>query len=183
MEYNPVQSNQMPVGQKFVNLLWYIVNTTVFRIIPPYTSLCKKVKILILRIFGAKIAWTANVSSSANIEYPWNLTLGHLSSLGAKSWIYAVNTILIGEKTCIGKGVYLITGSHDVNKSTFDLVTKPIIIHNNVWIATDARVFQGITIGEGAVIGACATVFKDVEPYTVVGGNPAKFIKEREIKE
>ena len=74
------------------------------------------------------------------------------------------------------------TGSHDVQASRFDLVTKPIKIMDNVWIATGAYLMPGVTIGEGAVVGAGAVVTKDVEPWTVVGGNPATLIKKRELR-
>ena len=57
------------------------------------------------------------------------------------------------------------------------------MIENRAWVAADAFVCMGITIGEGAVVGARAAVFKNVEPWTVVGGNPAKVIKKREIKQ
>jgi len=134
-------------------------------------------------MFGAKVAWTATIDSSANIEYPWNLTMGHLSSLGEKSWIYAMAPIIIGEKTCIGKNVYLITGSHDITSCTFDLIVKPIIIGDNVWIATGSYVLQGIQINNNAVIAAGAVVVNNVGDSDIVGGNPAKFIKKREIKE
>ena len=60
---------------------------------------------------------------------------------------------------------------------------KPIVIEAQAWVAADAFVGMGVTIGEGAVVGARAAVFKDVEPWTVVGGNPAKFIKNRVIKD
>ena len=63
------------------------------------------------------------------------------------------------------------------------MVTKPITICDNVWVATGAVVLPGVTIGEGAVVGTGAVVTKDVEPWTIVGGNPAKFIKRRELKD
>jgi putative colanic acid biosynthesis acetyltransferase WcaF len=182
MTFNPVQTNQMPVSSKIMNIIWRLVNKTIFRIIPPYTPVFKRTKVLLLKIFGAKIAWTATIHSTSNIEYPWNLTMGHLSSLGEKSWIYAMDSIMIGEKTCIGKDVYLITGSHSITSSTFDLVTKPIIIGNNVWIATGVYILPGIHIRNNVVIAAGSVVIKDVEANNVVGGNPAKFIKKREIK-
>ena len=89
---------------------------------------------------------------------------------------------MIGKNVCIGEDVRLITGSHDVTSPHFNLVTRPITINDNVWIATGAIVLPGVTIGEGAVVGAGSVVTKDVEPWTVVGGNPAKFIKKRELK-
>ena len=69
-----------------------------------------------------------------------------------------------------------------MHEPTFDLVTKPISIKDDVWIATGAYVLPGVTIGEGAVVGAGSVVTKDVEPWSVVAGNPAKFIKKRELK-
>ena len=62
------------------------------------------------------------------------------------------------------------------------MYTRPITISKFAWVAAEAFVGPGVTIGEGAVVGARAAVFKDVDPWTVVGGNPAKFIKKREIK-
>lgn len=87
--------------------------------------------------------------------------------------------IVIGEFSCIGKDVYLLTGSHDIEKATFDLVTRPITIGNGCWIATDSTVLPGIDIGDYSVVAAGSVVCKQVENNTVVGGNPAKFIKKR----
>jgi putative colanic acid biosynthesis acetyltransferase WcaF len=170
----------MPTCEKIKNIIWKVINRTIFRMIPPYTFFFKRIKVLLLRIFGANIAWTATIHSFSNIEYPWNLTMGHLSSLEKNSWIYAMDSIIIGEKTCIGKDVYLITGSHDITSSNFGLVIKPIIIGDNVWIATGAYILS-VHIGNNSIIAAGSIVVKDVEPWTVVGGNPAKFIKNREI--
>lgn len=136
-----------------------------------------------LKAFGAKIDWTASVHPKAKIEYPWNLTMGPLSSLGKNSWIYAMAPITIGEKTCIGKETYLITGSHNISSNNFELITKPIYIGNCCWLTTGVTVLQGCSIGDYSVIAVNSTVTKDVEPWTVVGGNPAKFIKKRIIKD
>lgn len=76
----------------------------------------------------------------------------------------------------------MLTGSHDISDRNFRLITKPIKIDNGCWIGTSSTILPGIHIGEGAVIGACSLVTKDVAAWTVVGGNPAKFIKKREIR-
>lgn len=91
--------------------------------------------------------------------------------------------IVIGEFSCIGKDVYLLTGSHDIEKATFDLVTRPITIGDGCWIATDSTVLPGIDIGDYSVVAAGSVVCRPVEPNSVVGGNPAKFIKRRILKE
>ena len=86
-------------------------------------------------------------------------------------------------KVCISQGAYLCTASHDIMDKNNPLITAPIHINSFAWIASDAFIGMGVTVGEGAVVGARAAVFKDVEPWTVVGGNPAKFIKKRIIQD
>ena len=73
------------------------------------------------------------------------------------------------------------SASHDVTKSDIPLITAPIIIKNQVWIGASSFIGMGVTVGEGVVVGATSSVYKDVERWTVVGGNPAKFIKKRII--
>ena len=98
------------------------------------------------RLFGSKIDYTCSLHPSCKIEYPWNVTMGGLSSLGEQSWVYAMAPITIGEKSCIGKDVYLLTGSHDVNSPHFTLVTRNITIGSAVWLATGCKVLPGICI-------------------------------------
>lgn len=85
--------------------------------------------------------------------------------------------------SCIGKDVYLLTGSHNIEKSTFPLITKPIHIGNYCWVATAATILPGVNLGDGCVVGANSVVTKSFEIDAVVGGNPAKFIKKRVIKD
>lgn len=136
-----------------------------------------------LKLFGANLDWSVSIHPKAKIEYPWNLSMRNLSSLGENSWIYAMDKINIGEKTCIGKDVYLLTGSHDINSPTFNLITKPINIGSCCWLTTGVTVLPGVSIGDGCVVSANSTVVKSSEPWSVFSGNPAKFIKKRIIKD
>lgn len=121
------------------------------------------------------------ISNTAKIWAPWNVELGKYVSIGPYAQIYSVDSIIIGDKVTISQGAFLCAASHDIRYINKPLIHKPIQVDNFSWICADAFVGMGITIGEGAIVGARAAVFKDVEPWTVVGGNPAKFIKEREI--
>lgn len=134
-----------------------------------------------LRLFGAKIGSKANIYSSVKIWAPWNLEIGNYSSLGPGVDCYNQGKIVIGDHTVISQKVYLCASSHDFTKPDFPLILKPITIKDSVWIAADAYVAPGKTIGQGVVVAARAAVFKDVDPWTVVGGNPAKYIKDRKI--
>lgn len=181
--FNPVQTSSMPRSEKIKNMIWGIVNLTLFRATPPYLTFFRKARVLMLRCFGCHISWEASIHPSAKIDYPWRLTMGDKSSLGKKSWAYCLNNITIGENTCIGQDVYLLTGSHDISSPNFTLVTKPIVIGDGVWVATASTVLPGITLGDMTVVAASSVVVKSTEANEVVGGNPAKFIKKRVIEE
>ena len=179
--YSPIQTSQMSASEKIKNMVWGFVNATLFRITPPHLTIFRKFRVLMLRLFGATIDIHASVHPSAKIDYPWRLKIGKDSSLGKKTWAYCLNNITIGDHSCIGQEVYLLTGSHDISSSTFDLVTKPIEIGDGVWIATASAVLPGVKLSDMSVVAAGSVVVKSTEENDVVGGNPAKFIKKREI--
>ena len=183
VQYRPVQTNQMPHVEKLVQRVWEIVRVVLCRPTPFFMRKWRRfltVKIACL-CGGARqnIAQHVSFSCKCRVDYPWRLSIDEYSSIGDGAWVYALDKITIGRNVCIGEDVRLITGSHDITTPSFDLITKPITIKNNVWVATAAMILPGVTIGEGAVIAAGAVVTKDVEPWTVVGGNPARFIKKR----
>ena len=150
---------------------------------PPYWAFFRKWRVLLVRCFGGKIDWKASLHPTAVIDYPWNLRMGAKSSLGERCWVYAMADISIGEFSCIGKDVYLLTGSHDITHHTFDLITKPITIGDGCWLATSSTILPGVSIGDYSVVAAGSVVVKSIEAHSVVGGNPAKFIRKRIIEE
>lgn len=173
--------NALSRKNQVVRMLWTIVWGVFARPLP--RSVGSGWKRFLLRLFGARIDATAIVYSSAKVYYPANLTMGAYACLASDVDCYNVAPVTIGDNTTVSQGAYLCTASHDITNPLNPLVTKPIVIEDQAWVAAGAFVGMGVTIGEGAVVGARAAVFKDVEPWTVVGGNPAKFIKRREIKE
>lgn len=181
--FNPIQTNTMPIKNKVKNLVWKLICKVLFRFTPPYLDIFRKWRVLLLKLFGAELDWNVSIHPTAVIDYPWNLKMGNKASLGERCWVYAMAPISIGELSCIGKDVYLLTGSHDIESSSFDLVVKPISIGKGCWIATAATVLPGITIGDYCVVAANSVVVRNVESFCVIGGNPAKFIKKRIIKE
>lgn len=178
-QFDPVQTTPYSLGYKIKSRLWGIVNLTLFRWTPFFM---RRTRIAILKTFGANIDWSCSVNGGARIIDPWNLTLGALSSIDSECCIRCRGTVRIGERCCISRGVDILSGSHDINSTRFEMITSPVIVNNNVWIATKSIVNKGITIGEGSVIAAGSVVVKNVEPWSVIGGNPAKFIKKRVIE-
>jgi putative colanic acid biosynthesis acetyltransferase WcaF len=137
-------------------------------------------KVFLLRCFGAKVHRRAIVYSGARIYAPWNLEIGAYSAIASGVWLENPDkTVVIGSHVTISQKASLYTASHDVCSADFRRVSRPIVICDHAWICAEAFVGMGVTVGEGAVVGARAAVFKDVDPWTVVGGNPARFIKKR----
>jgi len=97
--------------------------------------------------------------------------------------LYTTGGLIIGEEVSISSGVWLVTGTHDINDPQFPAYYKPIVIGNHVWIGMRATILAGVTIGEGAVVMAGAVVTRDVPPFAIVGGVPAKVVKQREVQE
>ena len=172
--------NALSRKNQMVRMLWAVVWTVFARPLP--RSMGSGWKRLLLRMFGAKIDATAIVYSSARVYYPANLTMGRYSCLDSGVNCYNVAPITIGANSTVSQGAFLCTASHDITDPATHLITAPIIIEDAVWVAAEAFVSMGVTIHEGAVVGARACVFKDVEPWTIVGGNPANVLKHRSLR-
>ena len=171
--------NNFTLANKILRVIWTISYITLF-----YSfkfSFFNKWRILLLRIFGTKVPFSAIVYSNVKIWAPWNLEMGEYSCLGPNVDCYNQGKISIGANTIISQKTYLCASTHDYTNVTFPLICKPIQIGSQVWISADSFIGPGVSIGNGAVIGARSAVFKNVESWTVVGGNPAVFIKERTL--
>ena len=172
--------NVLSRRHQIIRLLWGILWTLFARPFPRSTFMGWKR--FLLRMFGAKVHETANVYASAKIYYPANLIMKEYSCLASDVDCYNVDKISIGANTTVSQGAFLCTASHDITDPLNTLITAPIVIEDQAWIGAKAFVGMGVTIGQGAVAGATASVYKNVESRTVVGGNLAKKIKMREIK-
>lgn len=166
-------------NDKIKRRIWSLISIFLFR--PFSLPFLNFWRIFILKTFGAKIAKGSVVYASAKIPSPWNLEMNSFSVLGPRVELHIDKTIL-GKKVTISQGTYLCSGSHDISSINKPFISAPIIIKDFVWIAAEAFIGPGVEIGEGAIVGARSVVTKDVAAWTVVAGNPAKFIKKRIIK-
>jgi putative colanic acid biosynthesis acetyltransferase WcaF len=135
----------------------------------------------ILNLFGGRVSWAAAFSHNSWVEMPWDLTVGKHSIIGPRAVIYNLGGVIIGDRTVISQDVYICGGTHDYTDPNYPLIRKQVVIGSQVWVAAGAFICPGVTVGEGAVVGARSVVTKDVDPWTVVGGNPAKVLKKRVI--
>jgi putative colanic acid biosynthesis acetyltransferase WcaF len=86
--------------------------------------------------------------------------------------------VVVGSWATVSQYSFLCTATHDYHDPLMPLITAPIAIGARAWVAADVYVGPGVTIGEGAVVGARSSVYRNVEPWTVVGGNPARILKK-----
>jgi putative colanic acid biosynthesis acetyltransferase WcaF len=164
--------------QKIGRLLWAMVQATLFRCSPHNLFVWRA---MLLRLFGAKLASHVQIRPSVRIIIPWHLQIDEHTAIGDGVILYSLGQITIGKYVTISQYAHLCAGSHDARNRAMQLTTAPILLGDDVWIATDAYVGPGVTVGDRSIVGARASVFKDVPPDVVVGGNPAKILKPREF--
>lgn len=135
----------------------------------------------LLRQLGAKIGEGVHVYNNAVIYFPWNLTMEDYSTIGEGALIYNLGPVYIGKNATISQRAHICAGTHDYTRTDMLLEKPPIVIESQVWVCADAFVGPNVVVHEGAVVAARAVIVKDVEPWAIMGGNPAKFIKKRVI--
>lgn len=165
-----------PGGGTLKRILWYFTNVLFF--INPLNP-SSGIKVYLLRLFGTRIGKGVVIKPGVNIKYPWNLSIGNYSWIGENVWIDNLVQVTIGANVCISQGVMLLCGNHNYKKTTFDLMVKPIIIEDGVWVGAQSTVCQGVKMKSHSVLCVGSTVSKDLEAYWIYRGNPAVKVSER----
>jgi putative colanic acid biosynthesis acetyltransferase WcaF len=164
---------------RWKEICWLLVSAIFFQ---HPLSLWNGAKICWLRLFGAKVGCNVLIKPQVLIKFPWKLVLEDNIWIGEKAWIDNLDLVHIHPNVCISQGAYLLTGNHDYKKSTFDLIVRPIHIHEGAWIGAMAVVNQGINVGAHAVLTTGSVATQHLEPYGIYQGNPAARIRTREIQ-
>lgn len=127
----------------------------------------------LLVCFGAKMAPLSDVRSSARVWHPANLVMGHRAVIGPRVNCYNMAPVTLEEYALVSQGAHLCAGNHDMDDKAFALFAKPITLRAHSWVAADAFVGPGVTLQEGAVLGARGVAFQDLSRWTIYVGNPA----------
>lgn len=163
-------------GEKVRRALWMLVGQPVMR--------CSfhnwyGFRASLLRAFGASIGRHVRIRPTVKVEQPWNLTIGDNSSVGDHAILYCLGPVRIGSNVSVSQYAHLCAGTHDYTRADLPLLRPPITVEDDVWLAADVFVGPNVTIGRGAVVGARASVFKDIPGGKVYGGEPARMLRER----
>jgi putative colanic acid biosynthesis acetyltransferase WcaF len=137
----------------------------------------------LLRLFGATIGRDVHISNTAIVYFPWELTIGDQSAIGDYAYLYNLDRLVIGRRVTVSQRAHLCGGTHDYRDPAMGLIRRPIDLGDDAWVCADAFIGPGTSVGPGAVVGARAVAMKDVEPWAIVAGNPARFIRKRELGE
>lgn len=130
-------------------------------------------------MFGASIGKGVKIYPHACIWAPWKLTAADNSVIGDGVDCYSVDRITLEEGAVVSQRAYLCTAGHDFNDPSFPLVTAPIKIGRDAWVAAEAFVGPGVIVGDGAVVGARSVIRRNVSPLHVVAGDPAILVSVR----
>lgn len=170
------RTSPVPTRLKIKRLVWSVVQGTLYR---GSFHTWSGWRAFWLRCFGARVGKHCTIRRTSRVYYPWLLTLGDESCLADRVEIYNLGPIEIGRSVNISQEAYLCAGTHDYRRRSFPLLTPPIRIGNNVWIGARAFIGPGVELGDGAIVAAAAVVVKNVPPWMIVGGNPARVLKPR----
>jgi len=133
----------------------------------------------VLSLFGAKLAPRVFIYSSVRIWSPRNLIMKDCATLGRHANCYNMGQVTLGKHAIVSQSVHICGGTHDVDDIHFQLNVRPIMISDFAWVAAEAFVGPGVTIGEGAVLGARGVTFRDIPAWKIFTGNPAVFLRDR----
>ena len=168
------------LGNRLFRLVWMTAWVLLARFTPPPLHGWRR---LVLRAFGAKVGQGARVHASVSVWLPANLELGDHALIGPGVRLYNQGRISIGAHSVISQRAHICASTHDVSDPLFQLVVRPVSIGAQCWVAAEAFVGPGVTMGDRSVLGARGALFSDAEPDAVYSGNPAAFVKSRNLRE
>lgn len=137
---------------------------------------------MILRLFGAKVGKGVHIYASVKVYLPWKLRVGDFASIGEWALIYNLGYVDIGERATISHGAHICAGTHDHRDARLPLRRLPVKIGAQAWVCANAFIGPGVTVGDGAIAGACAVIVKDILPWEIAVGNPSRIIGRRSLR-
>ena len=171
-QVNPAFLN---LSSKISWILWYLVSIFVVNTPIPGSLL----RILLLRLFGAKLGRNCIIKPLVKVKHPWLLRMGENSWLGEGVIIDNIFPVVIGSSTCISQNVYICSGNHNFRSPSFEYIKQTITIHGQCWICASSTIAPGSRINRCTVVGIGSIVKGNLLPYSIYFGNPLRLYGSR----
>lgn len=163
-----------------VEALWYFVAQP---LVASRMIFSPAIRVAILRLFGAKIGrGVVMAKPGLTVKFPWRLSIGDFCWFGAGVVIDNLSPVTIGSNVVVSNEVYFCTDNHDYSDPRMRLFHKPITLEDGSWAAVRCLLCPGVTLGAGAVASAGSVVLKNIPPYEIHAGNPARFVRRRSFR-
>ena len=173
---DPYLAASFSTRNRIARWVWGVVYVLLFRISPRPMHAWRA---FLLRCFGARLGPSCHIYPGARIWAPWNLVCGDAAAVADEAVIYNPARVVLGSHSIVSQQAYLCGATHDYDDPRFPLVAAPIDVGAYAWICARATVQPGVRVGEGAVLGLGAVATRDLEPWSVNAGIPARKIKDR----
>ncbi|MFV8372670.1 WcaF family extracellular polysaccharide biosynthesis acetyltransferase [Flavobacterium sp. LB2P74] len=162
--------------QKSTEIIWYLVKIIFFLSSIPYPS---SFKVMLLRLFGAKIGAGLVIKPRVNIHFPWKLMIGDDVWIGEEAFLLNFELLSIGNNVCISQRAFLCGGNHDYKISSMPYRNGPITLNDGSWVGANTFIGPNVIIGTDTVVSAGSVISQSLEGNGIYRGNPAQLIKNR----
>lgn len=162
----------------WVEAIWLLLQSAL--VTSPFS--CSLLRRVALRLMGARIGRGVTIKGGVRVKFPWRLRVGDHCWIGQDAWLDNLAEIRIGNHCCLSQAVYLCTGSHDWASTSFDLVVKPIVLEDQVWLAAQSVIGPGVVARRGAVLALGSVATSELSAWQIHRGNPARPIRPRAVR-
>jgi putative colanic acid biosynthesis acetyltransferase WcaF len=163
-------------GNRAARVLWALVVWLLFR---PSPRPAHAWRAMLLRLFGARLGPHCHIYPGARIWAPWNLACEDAVCIADEAVVYNPAPVRLGSHAIVSQQAYLCGAGHDIDDPAFPMVSRPIDIGRYAWVAARATVCAGVRVGDGAVLGLAAVATRDLQPWCVYAGQPARLLRRR----
>jgi putative colanic acid biosynthesis acetyltransferase WcaF len=177
---DPYLLPQTSIASKLGRAAWGIVYVLLFR---PSPRPLHAWRAFLLRCLGARLGNGCHIYPGCRIWAPWKLQCADQATIADGAEVYNAATVYLGSHAIISQQAYVCAASHDIDNPLFPMTTASIRIGDYAWICARAAVLPGVTVHEGAVLALGAVATRDLEAWTVYAGNPARSIRQRQIRQ
>jgi putative colanic acid biosynthesis acetyltransferase WcaF len=174
---DPYISPQYSFGNRVQRQLWSVVWIVLYR---PSPRIAHAWRAWLLRCFGAKLGPRCRFYPASRVWAPWNLQCDDTVMVADGAELYNPAPMLLASHAIVSQGAYLCGATHDYNDPKFPVVSFPMRLGRYAWVAARACVSPGVNLGDGAILGLASVATKDLEPWSIYAGVPARKVKERE---